>query len=180
MAKSNPLPPLERLQEVFTVDSEGRLYWKDTARQRLAGKEIKTKTIYGYLQVRLDGKTYRVHRIVWALVHGKDPGDFLVDHINGNKTDNHPSNLRLCNYSQSRLNTRLAVNNTSTIKGVTLDPRPLAKPWRAKYRGRKLGYFATKEQAADALAAAVEECADRQFYCFAFAKEDEDNGGGPK
>ena len=168
MAKSKSLPPIERLREIFTVDDEGRLYWRETARRDVLGKQIQTKSIYGYLQVRFNGKTYRVHRIVWALVHGEDPKDFLIDHINGDKTDNRSSNLRLCNGGQNQLNSKIPLNNTSGIKGVSLDPRPLAKPWRAKYRGKKLGYFATKEEAADALAIAVEQCADKRFYRFDF------------
>ncbi len=166
MAKSKSLPPIERLQKLFTVDEEGRLYWKETKRPNFVGQEIKTKSVYGYLQVRLDRKTYRVHRIVWALVHGEDPGESHVDHINGDKTDNRPSNLRLCNDGQNQLNSRIPSNNTSGIKGVSLDPRPLTKPWRAKYRGKKLGYFTTKEEAVDALAAAVERCPDKNFYRF--------------
>jgi len=168
MAKSKSLPPIEQLQEVFTVDGEGRLYWKETAHRSVAGKEIKTRSLAGYLQVRLQGQSYRVHRIVWALVHGQDPKEFLIDHINGDKVDNRPSNLRLCNDGQNQLNSKIPLNNTSGIKGVSLDSRPLTKPWRAKYRGKKLGYFATKEEAADALAIAVEQCADNCFSRFDF------------
>ena len=168
MAKSKSLPPVERLREVFTIDSEGRLYWRETACHAVAGKEITTKSVSGYLQVGLDRKTYRVHRIVWALVYGEDPKEFLIDHINGDKTDNCPSNLRLCSDEQNQLNSKIPLNNKSGIKGVSLDSRPLTKPWRAKYRGKKLGYFATKEEAADALAVAVEQCADKHFYRFDF------------
>ena len=113
MAKSKPLPPIERLQEVFIVDDDGRLYWSDAMHPSIAGKEIKTKSVYGYIQVRLDGKTYRAHRIIWALVHKKDPGEFLIDHINGDKTDNRPSNLRLCNNGQNQLNSKTPANNST-------------------------------------------------------------------
>ena len=170
MAKSKHLPPIERLREVFTADDEGRLYWRDNAHRAVAGKEIKTKNSCGYLQVRFQRKNYQVHRIVWALIHGTDPSKFMIDHINGDKTDNHPLNMRLCNGGQNQLNSKIPLSNTSGVKGVYLDPRPLARPWRSQYRGKKLGYFATKEEAVNALAIAVEQCADKRFYRFDFAQ----------
>jgi hypothetical protein len=40
---------------------------------------------------------YHSHRIMWALAHGRDPGDMLVDHIVPLKEGglNHPMNLQL-------------------------------------------------------------------------------------
>jgi hypothetical protein len=166
MIKFNPLPSLERLQKVFEVDDEGRLYWKEkTARRTVIGKEITGKTNSGYIRVKLDGKDCLVHRIVWFLVYGEDPGAALVDHINGNKTDNRPSNLRLCSNKQNLLNAKISSRNKSGIKGVFFDPRrSQTKPWEARYKNQYLGCFATTEEAVNALAATVERCDDKVFY----------------
>jgi hypothetical protein len=168
MTKFKPLPPLERLQEVFRVDEEGRLFWKKkTAQCTVVGKEITRKNAAGYINVQLDKKAYRVHRIVWALVHNEDPGEKEVDHINGDRADNRPSNLRLCSRRQNRLNTKIYSTNTSGIKGVRFRPRSSKiKPWIAQYGGKYLGNFATQEEAANAVRIAVERCGDKDFYRF--------------
>lgn len=171
MPKPTPLPPLERLQEVFRADEAGRLYWKKkAARNTVVGKEITTKGAHGYIKVQLDGKKYLGHRIVWFLVYGKDPGEMQVDHINGDKIDNRPSNLRLCNGTQNQLNRKIRSDNKSGVKGVGLRSRgSKAKPWRARYKKKHLGRFATKEEAANALVVAVEHCNDKAFYLFSVA-----------
>ncbi len=170
MTKYRQLPPLERLAEVFRLDKEGRLYWKAKPNPRVnvfrvaIGKPITTLNEHGYLIVGLDGGTYRVHRIVWALVHGKDPGQFQVDHINGDRTDNRPDNLRLCDNGQNQLNSKIRITNKSGVKGVYLVGSPKDRPWAAAYRNRHLGYFATKEDAAKAVESAANACKDRDFY----------------
>lgn len=169
MAYYKPLPSLERLREVFHVDCEGRLYWKckprsgvNVSRSRI-GEQI-TRMGNGYFVVGIDGNVYRVHRIVWALFNDQDPGNFQVDHINGDKTDNRPSNLRLCSNGQNQLNAKIRSNNKSGIKGVHFSPLKNGGSWHATYKGKKLGSFFTKEEAAKAVADAVEACGDKEFY----------------
>ena len=50
----------------------------------------------GYVQVWLNGKHYKLHRLIaLQFIHNDDPvNKYVVDHINYNKHDNHLSNLR--------------------------------------------------------------------------------------
>lgn len=60
------------------------------------------KTVKGYFAVyvydrNMKGKTQRVHRLVAkAFVEGESEENNIVNHINGNKEDNHYNNLEWC------------------------------------------------------------------------------------
>jgi hypothetical protein len=167
MIKFNPLPPIERLQELFYIGANGLLLRKRKAHpcsRCKIGDEAGYLHPEGYRKVFVDGKRYLVHRVVWFLIHGQDPGDMQIDHVNMIKDDNRPSNLRLCTGAQNCLNVGPKSTNTSGIKGVCFSPKGRKKPWRALYRRKSLGYFATKEEAANAVAKAVEACNDKEFY----------------
>jgi hypothetical protein len=167
MIKYKPLPPLELLQELFELDESSRLIYKkrDGAHSRQKpGSEAGYLHPHGYRMVCVNGSNYFTHRIIWSLRHGHDPGNFQVDHINGDRADNRPSNLRLCTPAQNRLNTKLRPNNKSGIRGVYFEPGRGKRRWCASYKNKKLGRFATKEEAAMAVAAAVQACEDREFY----------------
>jgi hypothetical protein len=111
-----------------------------------------------------NGSFYANHRLAWAMHHGRDPGSHEIDHINRNPSDNRPCNLRLCTRGQNNLNTKVKRSNTSGIRGVSYDPSSIKNPWRAYLRQKRLGHFATKEEAEQALIREIEKDADMRFY----------------
>jgi hypothetical protein len=71
----------------------------------------------GYLRVMILGKRYQAHRLAWLYMTGcHAPG--LIDHINGDGTDNRFSNLRPASKSQNGMNRRIQKNNSSGYPGV--------------------------------------------------------------
>ena len=82
----------------------------------------------------------------------KAPKGVYVDHINGDTLDNRKENLRLCTQSQNLANRGKQKNNSSGLKGVYWFSR--TKRWMARIQinnqDKYLGYFDTKEQAAQA------------------------------
>lgn len=111
----------------------------------------------GYRTVKLGGKRYGAHRIVFALTHDRWPAD-EIDHADGDPLNNRPENLREATRSQNRANTRAGRNNTSGVKGVHWHRR--YQKWKAVVHvngeRRFLGHFDTLEAAATAYANAAQ------------------------
>jgi len=90
------------------------------------------------------------HQVAWYLTYGVWPSK-LIDHINGNRSDNRLSNLREATCSQNAHNRRkVKKDTTSQYKGVT----KVKGRWRAYIslagKVRHLGYYPTEEEAATA------------------------------
>jgi hypothetical protein len=109
----------------------------------------------GYWKIRMQGKDFRCHRVVWALENQKDP-PLTVDHINRDKSCNGPSNLRLADMFTQNQNQRWR-GGASQYPGVTLLP---SGHWMAQYhvqgsgRGGKkkyLGTFSSEREAWEAV-----------------------------
>lgn len=98
-------------------------------------------------------------RLVWMYIYGVDPGELEIDHINGDRSDDRVSNLRLATRTQQQWNLRLTASNTSGSKGVGFYKR--TGKWRAYMsvdnKHRSLGYYDTKEEAEHAYAVAARQ-----------------------
>ena len=168
-SKARALPPLSFLDECFRLEADsGKLFWqynrpldhfqnKHTRINRTTkygGKEAGSITFHGYLKVSMSpyGKFF-AHRLIYALHYRTIPDACLqIDHINGEKLDNRPKNLRLVTASENLRNQRMYRNNTSGVHGVHWVKA--RQCWHAKiFVGGKLyplGYFETIEEAAAA------------------------------
>lgn len=105
----------------------------------------------GYLCGAVNGRTYRAHRLIWAIAHGSWP-DKHIDHINGTKTDNRLLNLRVVTASQNLRNAKMPSTNASGAVGVTW--YKAKSKWHASIYGDggkvHLGYFEKFEDAVTA------------------------------
>ena len=149
-----PLPTPEFLRETFSYDKEtGVLIRKKGGMgvpKSSIGKEVGfIHKQHGYRIVKIKQVQYLASRIIWCLVTGEDPGQFDVDHKDGNQSNNKWSNLRLLTRSQNCYNRPENTNNKSGLKGVHKDQRTPnhKKHWRAIINGKHIGWFYTPEEA---------------------------------
>ena len=75
----------------------------------------------GYYNISIRDKNYNVHYLICLAFHGKPPGiygkDITVDHIDRNKLNNKPSNLKWANRIEQATNTI----KVRKVKAVYLD-----------------------------------------------------------
>jgi len=106
------------------------------------------RNIYATATDRTNGKkTIRMHRLIMNPEDGME-----VDHINGNGLDNQRENLRVCSVAENRRNRRSNRNSTSRFVGVSYDKWRGERPskWAASIGGKRIGYFKTEKEAAQA------------------------------
>ena len=72
---------------------------------KISGKQATSVNKHGYVQLNIKHSRYQAHRVAWALHYQESP-QRDIDHINGDKTDNRISNLRLATPSQNHANIR--------------------------------------------------------------------------
>lgn len=101
----------------------------------------------GYLKTTINGAAYSLHRLAWLYVYGEWP-DGMVDHIDGNPSNNSINNLRVVCRNLNAQNQRKA--HKTNICGV-LGVSKRGDRFRARIyvNGRKvnLGTFATPDEA---------------------------------
>lgn len=171
---AKPLPPVEYLRQCLDYDIEsGALTWRERPRDHFssdshwrrwngrypgkeAGSRARESEIWIYITVSLLGATYRAHRIIWKMIYGADPTE-LIDHIDGDGTNNRIGNMRAANPTQNAQNTKSRV--PGRLKGVQRHKKN--GTWMARIgcnnKRKSLGHFKTEELAHEAYRRAAAE-----------------------
>ena len=162
--RNRPRLTRARLRELLHYDRDtGEFRWL----QRV-GNELRPGSVAGCVEIRVQGRHYSAHQLAWFYMTGRW-GRPMIDHRDGNSTDNRWGNLRRATSSQNNANRRRTPQNTSGYKGVSLVSNSRRR-WRALiHKNRRmihLGTFATPQAAHAAYVAA----ARKLFGKFARAK----------
>ena len=142
--------------------ADGKLFWRKSRGTRgVAGAVAGCAPIksHAYHRVVINRRVMYRHRLVWVWHNGAIPDGLVVDHINGDTTDDRIENLRLATHRQNACNRKVHTNNKSGYKGV--DYVPQFGGFRAVIyvdgKQRHLGIFDSPEKAHQAYIAASEE-----------------------
>ena len=132
----------------YSISITGEVKKNDNS-MRMKGTQLKA----GYVVVSLvEGKkrvSNYVHRLVGRAFVPNPEGKPVIDHIDGNKSNNHAENLRWATISENMQNIGITKRNTSGVKGVCYQAN--AKKWKATIgvdgKTLILGYYNTIEEA---------------------------------
>lgn len=109
--------------------------------------ELNKYSSEGYLIVSIQGKRYKAHRLVFLYMNNDKLNDVEVDHIDGNRSNNKYSNLRVVVRTENMKNKGLYSNSSTGVIGVS--------QFNGRFRARinlngkrmSLGLFDTIEEA---------------------------------
>lgn len=141
---------IHRARSLLSYEPETGLFrWiARAARNTRIGAVAGRKAAGRYVDIGIDGRLIGAHRLAWMFVHGEIAEGHVIDHINGDPTDNRISNLRLATPSQN-LQNRHRPGGANPVVGVTWDKH--RQRWRADIKiGSKcvtLGRFVSISEA---------------------------------
>jgi len=94
----------DKLLELFDYQN-GNLIWNsDRGAQKCKGQIAGTRHSKGYVAIKLKGRVYKAHRLIYIWHYGALSGDVHIDHINGIRDDNRIENLRAVTPTQNQWN----------------------------------------------------------------------------
>lgn len=155
--KNDRTVSVEEVVKQLSYDpSTGELRWKIGKCGVRPGVIAGSVSKSGYRKIKLNGVEHCAHRLAWVFIHGRFPDGF-IDHINLDKDDNRPGNLREATRNQNNANRRPTC--ASGKKGVSLHKGTGKWMAQIKVNGKRLylGLHESKDVAHEAYAKAAIE-----------------------
>lgn len=117
--KIKPYSSQEEIKSLFEYD-DGNLIWKKDFKYlpHLKGTIAGNVDSFGYRIIRIKGKAYKAHRLIWIYFNGEIPEGFFIDHKDQFKVNNKIDNLRLVTMSENMRNRPLFKNNSTGVEGI--------------------------------------------------------------
>lgn len=75
-----------------------------------AGVAAGTVNSRGYRHIRINNNFYQAHRLIWIYFNNQIKDGAVIDHIDGNRLNNHIENLREASVSENRVNCTTSKN----------------------------------------------------------------------
>lgn len=146
--KNNEKEVYNYIRDNFSYDdSSGRFTWLISPTMSVKAGDISGYvTRDGYVETRIKYGKYPDHRLVFLWLYGRWPKHF-IDHLDGDRTNNRPSNIRECDDSENQHNRPMQRNNTTGYVGVV--KAKCGYEARINLKGKRyyLGTFADPESA---------------------------------
>lgn len=143
---------VSELSEALQYDAEsGLFYWHENSKpfRKCGHKPAGSASSNGYLYISYKKKKYLAHRLAFFFMTGSFPDRGIdVDHINGNRSDNRFSNLRLCNRADNLANSNLSKGGLP--RGVQKNGNGYLARIRRNNEIMCLGTYPTPKQASEA------------------------------
>ena len=97
----------------------GLFFWRISSNSRATEGNKAGTNRYGYIVITINGFKHRAHRLAWLFSHGRWPQG-VIDHINGNRSDNRIANLRDVTVAVNTQNQKRANRDSKTgVLGAT-------------------------------------------------------------
>lgn len=140
-----------RLRELHFYDPQTGVFTRRQSRGGfLEGSESGSLNVQGYRVIRIDRSDYYAHRLAFLYMTGSTPE--IVDHINGDKSDNRLANLRPSTKKLNAQNIHRAssANSLGILGAYPGQNGRFVSRIRVDGRNKFLGEFPTPELAHEA------------------------------
>lgn len=106
------------IEELIYCTASGVFRWRRGTRGRKVTDRVGSHDKRGYLEITIQGRKYKAHRLAWLYVNGEWP-ELGIDHKDGDPANNAMNNLRVVTQAVNVQNRRNAGKaSTSGVLGA--------------------------------------------------------------